>query len=46
MHPNNLCLVDLGCTKTLVPDGANGVKLNSKLPRMDAYPERGGFMRE
>ena len=44
--PNDLQFSGLRCTTTLVPSGANGVELKSKLPKMDAYPESDLFLRE
>ena len=40
------CLEAVSWTKTLLPGGARGVVLKSKIPLMVAWAERLGFVRE
>ena len=51
-QPSTACVENEGrleaslWTKTLVPEGARGVALNSKLPLMAVWAERLGFFSE
>ena len=51
-QPSTACVENEGryeaasWTKTLVPGGARGVALKSKLPLMDVWAERIGFVME